>query len=113
MSDKAFTRLMLVLLLIICGCLLLLDQQRQRLLGAVRGEVDNLHSRMNAAGLLANIAPAAPSDQPVDLKSEAVFDPFAQFRAPPNPPPDASPLEQALTAGSNDQLSHIASEETQ
>lgn len=83
MSDAALLRLLTVLLLLVCGCLLLLDAQRQRELALVRREVDNLHGRMNAAGLLATIPE----------------------------PRNASILGRLLQAISNDQLSTIAREE--
>lgn len=83
MSDAALLRLLTVLLLLVCGCLLLLDAQRQRELALVRKEVDNLHGRMNAAGLLSTIPE----------------------------PRNASILGRLLQAISNDQLSTIAREE--
>jgi hypothetical protein len=111
MSDQAFTRLMFVLLFLVCACLIVLDQQRQRLLAGMRVEVDNFHARMNAAGLLDKIAPGTPASAEA---TEAAFDPFAQFRTVRNGGGDGqSAVEQALQAQSNDQLQHIAEGETQ
>jgi hypothetical protein len=112
-SDQAFTRLMFTLLFLVCACLIVLDQQRQRVLAGMRSEVDIMHGRMNAAGLLDNIRPSV--DEPVSAAAtEGVFDSFAQFRTVRNGSGDGqSAVEQALTARSNDQLHHIAEGETQ
>lgn len=82
MGEAAFTRLMLVLLLTICGCLLLLDVQRQRDLRAVRSEVDNLHGRLNAAGWIdrLDVRPVSPLGPVLDADSDGHLDTIARER---------------------------------
>lgn len=82
MNEQLFMRLMLVLLLMVCGGLMLLDVQRQRELYSVRREVDNLHGRMNAHGLLDNIGVSSRNGR-----------------------------ESVLRARSNDELNHLAQQE--
>lgn len=102
MSDRSFVRLMFLLLLLISGCLVVLDQQKQRQLAAMRKEIDNLHGRMNGAGLLdalqarqdeAGPAPAAPAaGEAARLeRRQAVVD--------------------ALTAATNQRLAELAEKE--
>jgi hypothetical protein len=112
-SDRAFTRLMLVLLLLLCGCLLLLDQQRQRVAAALRSEFDNLHARMNRAGLLDNIGVTAPAvplpDDPGGFIDDGEL--LARYHNGDGPPVEQQPtIAQMLQARSNDQLNHIADE---
>lgn len=98
-SEQAFTKLMLVLLLLICACLMLLDTQRQKVLLNMRGELDNLHHRLNAAGWLDEIRPEA--------------EPSANGRVPFSETRPGYLLRLILTAVSNDQLNHLAKESDQ
>jgi hypothetical protein len=81
-NDAAFARIVLVLLLLAVGGLMLLDAQRQRQLYDVRREVDNLHARMNGAGLIDTVGAAATRYN----------------------------VESALRAHSNDDLNRLAKE---
>lgn len=103
---------MFMLLFLVCACLVVLDQQRQRVLAGMRTEVDNMHARMNAAGLIDNIRGGQRAR--VEESTEFAFDPFAAFRLPRvDTNGGTSTLAQTLQAVSNDQLHHIAETETQ
>lgn len=100
MTDATFSRLAAALLLLICGCLVLLDQQRQRQVGDLRREWDALHARLNAAGFLSSIK--VSTEQPSSP-------PPPDWTQPPPAavPVSASPIDDALYANSNDDLDHL------